>query len=61
MKKDERKKTKLLFCKKYQKNKKTNRLKTKQKCKREEICVPFNLRKNKNYYYLYLYIIIGGF
>ena len=60
MKKDERKK-KTTILQKISKKQKTNRLKTKQKCKREEICVPFNLRKNKNYYYLYLYIIIGGF
>ena len=50
-----------LFCKKYKKksNQKTWK---KQKCKREEICVPFNLRKQQNETkVIIIFIYIGVF
>jgi len=49
----------------FAKNTKKNpikKLEKKQKCKREEICVPFNLRKQqKETKIIIIFIYIGGF
>jgi len=55
-------KEKQTILQKIQKKIQLKNLKKKQKCKREEICVPFNLRKQqKETKIIIIFIYIGGF
>jgi len=62
LQRDEKKERKTNYFAKNTKKKSNQKTWKKQKCKREEICVPFNLRKQQNETkIIIIFIYIGGF